>query len=88
LTQFPDTGFTIDQLKQHLRQEFLLLVKREEYRKAVIGLKQTGLLQQLDAGSASNESTRFRVIKNLPPQVSAPFPSLLHYAENQHLQVV
>lgn len=78
LTRFPDTTFTIDQVKQHLMQESLSLVKRGEYRKAVIGLKQAGRLQQLDPGSASNESTRFRVIKNLPPQVSAQLPLLLH----------
>ena len=62
--------------------------ERGEYRKAVIGLKQAGRLQQLDPGRASNESTRFRVIKNLPPQVSAQLPLLLHSAENQELQVV
>jgi three-Cys-motif partner protein len=77
LTRFPDTTFTINQAKQHLMQESLLLVTRGEYRKAVIGLKQAGRLQQLDPGNASNESTRFRVIKNLPQQVSAQLPLLL-----------
>jgi three-Cys-motif partner protein len=67
LARFRDTPFTIEQMKQRLTQESFLLVKRGEYREAVLELKQSGRLQQMDNGRMTNEGTRFQVV-NSPPQ--------------------
>jgi hypothetical protein len=78
LTRFSDMAFTIEEVKQQLRQESLLFVKRGDYRKPVMGLEQAGRLQQLDPRPARNESTRFRAIKNPLQQASVQLPLLLH----------
>jgi three-Cys-motif partner protein len=70
LSRFHDTPFTIEQMKQQLMQESCLLVKRGDYRSAVLALKRSGRLQQMDSGRLTNESTRFRVIENPPRQAS------------------
>jgi hypothetical protein len=61
VTQYGDTEFTIDQMKQHLMQESTLLVRQKGYRDAVLGLKKDGRLEQLDRGPINNMHTRFRV---------------------------
>jgi three-Cys-motif partner protein len=61
LATFRDGPFTIDQVKERLMQDTLLLVTGAEYRKAVLRLKSAGHLQQLDRGPIVNDRTRFRV---------------------------
>ena len=74
LTQSRDRIFTIDQVKQRLMQDTTFLIKEGGYRDAVIQLKKTGRLEQLDAGRINNEVTRFRVVNNLPQPVPAQQP--------------
>jgi three-Cys-motif partner protein len=74
LTQFRDRVFTIDEVKQRLMQDTAFLIKAGGYRDAVIQLKNTGRLEQLDAGRINNEMTRFRVVNNLPQPVPEQQP--------------
>ncbi len=73
-TRFRARIFTIDQVKQRLIQDTTFLIKEGGYRDAVIQLKNTGRLEQLDAGRINNEVTRFRVVNNLPQPVPEQQP--------------
>jgi hypothetical protein len=68
--------FTVDQLKQRLMQDTDFLIKEGCYRDAIMRLKQTGRLAQLDAGRINNEVTRFRVVNDLlqPVPEQQPLP--------------
>jgi three-Cys-motif partner protein len=66
VTQFRNSDWTIDQIKQHLMQASTLLVSGKAYREAVMRLKKDGRLEQLDRGPVNNERTRFRV-RSSPP---------------------
>jgi hypothetical protein len=70
VTRFRDRVLTIDQLKQHLMQESMLLVRGKAYRDAVLELKRSGQAEQLDRGSIHHERTRFR-LRPQPPAASA-----------------
>jgi three-Cys-motif partner protein len=61
LATFRPAPFTIDQLKERMMQNTLLLITGAEYRKAVLRLKRAGQLRQIDGGRVSNERTRFQV---------------------------
>jgi hypothetical protein len=73
-TRSRDRIFTIDQVKQRLMQDTTFLIKEGEYRNAVIQLKNTGRLEQLDARRINHEVTRFRVVNNLPQPVPEQQP--------------
>ena len=62
LTQFRVGPFTIDQAKQCLMQDSSILISGKYYRDAVIRLRKSGRLEQLDPGQVNNERTRFQVL--------------------------
>jgi three-Cys-motif partner protein len=84
VTQFLDTEFTIDQMKQDLMQESTVLVSGKGYRDTVLKLNRAGRLEQLDRGAIHNERTRFRVKQHQPdmsvgPSTGKGTPLLLDY---------
>jgi three-Cys-motif partner protein len=84
VTQFLDTEFTIDQMKQDLMQESTVLISGKGYRDTVLKLNRAGRLEQLDRGAIHNERTRFRVKQHQPdmsvgPSTGKGTPLLLDY---------
>jgi len=59
--QFMSRPFTINQVKQQFMQHTDVLIMEGDYRKIVLALRDTGLLEKIDSGVPSNDRTRFRI---------------------------
>ena len=62
VTRFSRKPFTVDQVKQTVMQETLILLPQGDYRNVILKLARGERLKKIDPGPASNDRTRFQFV--------------------------